>query len=1778
MELINDNYKLEEKLYENTDIEVFRIMDNNLCKKQAYLHILKENKSYKNDIEHLNHVGQYIFELNIDGTIEFENTVVIYNIDGKRLSNKMFGYITAVYDLDMDFEKEIQQLKTAEKCEMFLKICSVINTLHLKGFIYGSIHPRNIVKDDNNEFKLKDLATIELEKNNFWERSVKDDIYNAPELFRTKEYTASTDIFSLGMLFFTMFKKEINEKSFENYKDISLIITKMIQDNPKKRYKHVTQIIKDFNKALNTKVQAFNIEDLEKLTYNSEFIGRDYELKQIFSHFEEMKKKQSKFNVFTITGQVGIGKTKMCQELYNKFLLEDAETYFVQLSNKSDYDKALPRIMEDMISVAPKNLVYKYYDDIRNLLSEEYFELLKLPSKHEEYKLISRIANFICEFAKTKPMVVIIDNIQYLSRFILKVIEFLSVVNSNTENILCIFSYGELQDNECENLRFLVDRMKKTPEYHEIKLTPLNEMETINLVRKLLYLPENTIKFPQKMYKETLGNPLFIKEAIRNLVLNKTIYINEATGQWYNKYSDVNEIPIPPNVKQAIEVQIQSLNLEEEGLLENLCIFDSAVDINTLSKVENATKMHIYKHIENLIARGILVEKIGDLGYLFDFSNKMFKKIIYYRMELGIRERKHKLAATIIEEKVFNGENNCLEELIYHLEMANEKEKAIEYCIKTANKFQEIYLYDSAIDFMNKAIKLEKKTTRKKMELYSQIAYLYNLKGEIQTSLSNYEKARKIARTLKDKIREVDMILFIGDLYNANVDIEKLEEHVDMAKSILKGISYQEGNIKTLLLEAYIAIIKEEYQLSLELSIKGLNLCQEKNIALKARFYLNIGSYHYLTGDGQKAIECYKISYDYAKVDDNPKGQIFALNNIAVVHQDIFQDNIIALDNLMEIKKLSEKYNLQDIEILSYLNIGITYYNEYLYKEAEYYLKMAIEKAEFCNYTTYIYSGYLSLTELYTSTGDVENAYYYYQLIKQFLTKYPYQGNSTLDYYWAIAYNSFFTGNIQRAKKYFNLNYKSFFDKKNLRGINCRLYLSRIEIHEDHTEQNIEKYIEELRDMLSEVISDEFKLVKCYEARTFLDIYGKGQLIDDFSSEINLDSLLNSEKINIRIVSNYFKSLLVSDNKEKIKYLNNCVNLRFNGNAKNIEWKVYNDIGNCLKNDNDYINAINYYLEACDKIKDMILALPVSYRSDFINFNKLMKPFNNLIAILLEIEANIEPLSDIKEIKSEEDIEKLIKITNFREIVNNEKFFTLVQKNFDQENHNTIVDIEAIIKNLNSDPLVSLDIIIKYLVRTTLSSEGYILSEQLEGNNKVMASFNGSISYSFHNYILEKVRAEEKPILVTVNDVENLKIREGLLPNSAKAVMCIPIYSDKKANKTESDIERRNKQNEPLIIGYILLVSNKLINKFDSESLERALDIIPLVTFIIEKHQLAMIASIDKLTKAYTRKALESYMIQQLEHSKNNDEEFSLIIFDVDKFKDINDTFGHQTGDLVLSSICKVILSSIRKHDICGRYGGEEFIVLLPNTSTNEALEIAERLRIKVEEAKILGDRRDVTISLGISSYPIHGSDISKLVKRADQALYMAKETGRNKSFLWEAALSKHANVTNKLTGIITSDAQANFKRVSTMIEISELIKDDKLLRDKIYDILGKIIGMTNSEEGTLIVKKDLNSNEIYSRKRLESGFITTRNFNYSVINSVIDNGKALTMVDWENYTELNASSDIPNWNSIAVCPLIRQAQVIGVLYLTVPMKEKEFGFEELNYLSTLAQIVAGII
>jgi diguanylate cyclase (GGDEF)-like protein len=312
--------------------------------------------------------------------------------------------------------------------------------------------------------------------------------------------------------------------------------------------------------------------------------------------------------------------------------------------------------------------------------------------------------------------------------------------------------------------------------------------------------------------------------------------------------------------------------------------------------------------------------------------------------------------------------------------------------------------------------------------------------------------------------------------------------------------------------------------------------------------------------------------------------------------------------------------------------------------------------------------------------------------------------------------------------------------------------------------------------------------------------------------------------------------------------------------------------------------------------------------------------------------------------------------------------------------------------NYISDLKKLLQFILNQAIEITSAEKGSLMLYEMETdqlNIRVMAGLrddayqekvnNNEIkcrSFKPGEGIAGRVFVNAKPIVVN-----NIKEDDVFVDSDAsyvRSIACIPmvVYND--------------------VIGVINVTNKRHGKEFSDEDVEMLKAVADQAAVAINKAQLWDMAVTDSLTGLYVRRYFMVKLQEELLRAERYNNILSIVMADLDRFKNINDTYGHDAGDRVLKAIGKFLQQNIRDVDVIARYGGEEFVIMIPEAAKDAAYILSERLRKQFAGLK-LENFPQITISLGIATYPYDGTELEDLIKKADAAMYAAKRAGRNK-------------------------------------------------------------------------------------------------------------------------------------------------------------------------------------
>ncbi len=305
--------------------------------------------------------------------------------------------------------------------------------------------------------------------------------------------------------------------------------------------------------------------------------------------------------------------------------------------------------------------------------------------------------------------------------------------------------------------------------------------------------------------------------------------------------------------------------------------------------------------------------------------------------------------------------------------------------------------------------------------------------------------------------------------------------------------------------------------------------------------------------------------------------------------------------------------------------------------------------------------------------------------------------------------------------------------------------------------------------------------------------------------------------------------------------------------------------------------------------------------------------------------------------------------------------------------------------------------------------------------------------WEIHGKFLNKVLLMELPMwfqdgnargkIVLFKDLKNVYRREYenfllLLSFAVVISLMSSILLNRIASYLTKDINELTKVAEQIEMGNFEVV--ELLQKSNSKDeigiLKRAFyDAVNKIKELIKElelknKELEELAYYDPLTNLPNRRYFFINAQTLIENAKRYDTSLSVIIIDIDNFKKVNDTFGHDAGDMLLRAFANILKSELRSSDVAARFGGEEFAVLLPNTNTDGAYKVSERIRKGFENTIVIYNNKEIktTVSIGISHFRKGTENIDDLIREADEALYEAKSTGKNKVVIYKPKTKEH--------------------------------------------------------------------------------------------------------------------------------------------------------------------------
>lgn len=1774
MKKINDRFLIEDTLYKENNMVEYLVIDtlkNGLRKRLRVFDTELSNYEFiKNFEQHFISVSS-IYHENILSAYEFQT---ISAINGSRVNRNQFFYTYEHYD-----ETQVvgyEELTKTEINQVLIQLCKAVRYLHFRGFVYKYLNfDALIILRQNGQIKLKlrEYANIYVDDYFYKIGHERNIHFIAPELLWGETPDVTADIFSIGNIFYYMYYKVDHKlKTIQSIQkspqitDLHKFILRATSHIKDERYTNIEEFIQDLSKLILLDFDRSDIKYYDRIYEHTKLIGRDNVIREISDIIDEKQKKSTQVNAIFVKGDKGTGKTRVLREIQFLSKIQKTNYIFLDGSMKGQKFPIMTQIvtaLSEMDDISPM-LIQKYGLELSALKSSlrQKWNIKDELKDANNLRIINRIFNFFFDYTLNHFFVLIVDDEDVLKgeeRYFFDLL-----IHQKSQANYCVV----LSDSNTEKDLPYAEEHVKT-----IKLTSLNLEETGQFVMSTLGMNSIPYKLTHRLMLETQGLPSMTKRIIKKLWQDDVIYFNGQTLKWdLDRVDDGYKFEYESNNFSNINKMVSEVSTDQLEILKKLSVLKDSFNLSVLLEYTGVSEEEAYYFIYFMEESKIITKKISDVEYVFSINGNDLKKAFYDLLSADEIVLLSQRAAAIYEKR-FLEVSEYNEALIDYLVDSDNLLKAANYCVIFAD-----YYFD-------------KSNAHKALDLLENALNIYDRLGDVDQKIKttkrlvkHYIKVGKINRateSMEDIMAEghihnphdiIDFGISQAMIYYYNNEVSRAIEYIDGIISQAIRIGYEYGEFESIKVKCRCLRNSGDIQRHFELVETYLKKSYEKQQPyFQAVFENEMGVNALYKNELDFCIDCFNRSLDlYSSLNDE-ENVITLLNNFGVIYLDGFGDYYLARDYCRKAYNRASNRNYF-VSVPTYLNnIGETYRIEGRYTTAIKYFEESYEMAENVGDRNIIVLALLNMCHTYLLNENYSKTHTIINRLEHEINTIKRRDHDKFDYF-MLHFEYYLSVNaVVKVDKW-----RYEFDTDEISDDYRRYRLKIIDLKLDHRKNNIifnQKRIpfEDLVDLKEETNNpSKAKLLRDFINELMFDLIDDHDyvLLDKLCSlDDELKELYNTKSIRMRrdVIDG-----ALSDN--PIERILGYVPF-FKENSREMLWRIYKVLGDENYHAGSFYDALEYYLMAHDVLVELAKDIVHEYRETYILYDDVKMALKTRINKIIEFYLQQEEVGDYAHLYEDriESVEDFFDLSLYHLLYNNEVFTRNIFENYALNNERRFSNPTDLIQSLGKDELQNLKMILKFFEQATFSERAEIyLMDENDNISETIATVHRSDSLDIMK-LLNTIGSESEGIFVNKFD-NNTNIQ--ILSGDQKGLIIFPIH--------ESELPQRSNENrrsdllmtKRSIVGYVLIESKNVINHINGNTFELCKSFISLIYLMINNYHLKRISTIDKLTGVYLRKHIEQEFSRELESARLQNLPLSVIMLDIDKFKSVNDNYGHRKGDEILTAIGKTINDSIRKSDYVGRYGGEEFIIVLPETDAKDGYNVAEKIRTLVESKKLLGEEMPLTVSLGVSTFPIDGSNEEELIEKADQSLYYSKNNGRNKATSWDEKLNKEGHRYDKLTGILSGNISSDTRNVKAMLDIIKQLSDEDNRNTRILNTFMTLIDITEADEINF-VKFDDNRQivESLSKKKGQNKFVDAMNLSSRLIDQFYESDQSTSFVDWDEIINYDVITNIPDWKSYIVLSF-NEDDAKGVLALSVNIKDKEFEFSNLNFVDSLKPVL----
>jgi DNA-binding SARP family transcriptional activator/uncharacterized protein HemY len=630
---------------------------------------------------------------------------------------------------------------------------------------------------------------------------------------------------------------------------------------------------------------------------SSSLVGRDKEYAQLIRHLEVAS--QGKGQLVIIDGEVGIGKTRLVQEL-----LDRAEPGFHLLIGRCyESEMALPyqplvealRGYLPMLDINRLQISSLWLREVSKLVPELSEALPDLPnnvplnSDTERSRLFEGVVQFLVALSRQRPLILFIDDLHWADQATLTLLQYLArhVIQ---ERILLIGAY------RTEDLSGLLTNTMRSLNQDgllsQITLRRLTLEEVTTLIREMAGMESGGERFSRRLYQETEGNPFFIFEVIRSLFEEGTLYRDE--HGWSTDLKDFAtnyaQIRIPTSMRDVIQARLNRLGEVSRQVLETAAVFRQQFYFVTVKRACDKSEDETLDAFDRLLRAQLIKEvEVGIEGSSYDFNHDKVREVAYQQMSGARRQQVHRRVGEALEIEYRDRLDEVVSRLSHHFTAGGDRERALRYSIRAGDRARELYANEEAIAYYQRALELAE-SKKELATIHEGLGDVYALVGKHQKAIESYKSVLDSVGEGLDKRRVAEIHRKVGRVYERNGGRDLALEHFRTGRRILESNGPSLEMVRLDSGMAFLNIRQGQYEEAIGLCQQSLDMLEKlpENVDSRkerARIYNNLGSIYLNWSDYPRAIDHFEKSLAIRIENGDTHGTAVLYNNLGVVYE-----------------------------------------------------------------------------------------------------------------------------------------------------------------------------------------------------------------------------------------------------------------------------------------------------------------------------------------------------------------------------------------------------------------------------------------------------------------------------------------------------------------------------------------------------------------------------------------------------------------------------------------------------------------------------------------------------------------------------------------------------------------------------------------------------------------------------------------------------------------------------------------------------------------------------